>query len=64
MYQSMKSSGVNSARRYIDCSVGIMRSFKRASRKAARREGVAIIRSEVYGIEVKFPRMPSNRDLC
>lgn len=64
MYQSMNSSGVRSARRHVDCSAGIMRAFKRESRKAARREAAAIIRGEIYGIEVKFPRMPSNRDLC
>jgi len=63
MYQSMRSSGVNRARRYIDCSSLIMRSFKKASRKAARREGVAVIRGEVFGIDVKTPRMPSDRDL-
>ena len=64
MYQSMNSSGIDSARRYIDCSARIMRNFKRASRKAARREAAAIIRGEVFGIDVKVPRMPSNRDLC
>jgi hypothetical protein len=63
MYQSMKSSGVNRARRYIDCSSLIMRSFKKASRKAARREGIAEIRYEVFGVEIRSPRMPSDRDL-
>jgi hypothetical protein len=64
MYQSMRSSGVCKARRYVDCSSRIMRSFKRESRKAARREGFAIIRSEVFGVEYKSPRMPSDWDLC
>lgn len=64
MYQSMRSSGVNKARRYVDCSSRIMRNFKRASRKAARREGFAVIRSEICGVEVKSPRMPSDWDLC
>jgi hypothetical protein len=64
MYQSMRSSGVNKARRYVDCSSRIMRNFKKESRKAARREGVAVIRFEVFGVECKAPRMPSDRDLC
>ena len=64
MYQSMKSSGVCKARRYVDCSALIMREFKKASRKAARREGIAVIRSEICGVEVKTPRMPSDWDLC